>query len=620
MRIRIKHRIYFLTFLLLLVQLFCAGNCSASEIAKNESGEDENSSGSSSDIPHLGEKGQDLSGVIDQEEKEAEEDVELPVEMIQLVETAVAHTKVMDDSEEESATSTPADSIGDIPYSSNEESFKDEDEDENQGTNAAEDGDHTTTTTMDIEREVTTESAEYPDQETTTMDHPDDSAANTEAEFALNEGESATTITTTSHPLSSNVEQLGNENDKVKMENAAVISTQAETEEDELLETTTLTSNITTITTTALPTEVTRKDTTAMPTSTPTTTTIETTMISTTTTTATTTTTSSTTTLGLDYYENIDYYNDLDSDEISRAPQTLEEILAGILARQGRGDQDPEVPAVVRVTVVEPLPVVDGKPILFEDGGKLIDESAVQTLEELSNVVQFDVTTNEEQLDIDDNNNNNNAVVTSETLHGNIQNENNSFQVSPERPCISRFSLTSFGLDNKYLGSAAAESDLEEGTDNCMYIIQRSAPSICAVNIECHTLELSEDCEKEFWQIDGERLCGNLTGKMREVQFRGDNIILSMFSSSGNFRAFYNVTVRQLDCVEHEEDDYAIVEELTEEELEDVLDSYGVNGGGGGELLDSYGVNGGGGGELPTGGEEVIIDVGRFEWEIYIFF
>ena len=329
------------------------------------------------------------------------------------------------------------------------------------------------------------------------------------------------------------------------------------------------------------------------------------------------------------YSANIDddYNNDVEEE---KSQNSLQDILLGLLARQGRvRGQDPEMPPprIFRVTAVEPVPVVNGQAIdelfhngVFKPAEQDGDELAVQALEELSNV-QFASTKDilidsnaeeqqdkehekkvkekkEEKLSLEITNTQDEIGAVNETFEDETDDDSEDIEttdngytlLNPARPCVSFFSLTSFSLNNRYEEgeklTAEQESDLEEGSDNCMYIIERQAPSICALNLEIHTLELDEDCSREHWQIGPDlRLCGNLTGTIRQVEFSREMIVLAMFSETGNFDAFYNVTVRQLDCG-FEETVVAVVEELSQEG-EVLLPGYGVPGGnGGGEVID----------------------------------
>ncbi|XP_059084293.1 uncharacterized protein LOC131881452 isoform X2 [Tigriopus californicus] len=122
------------------------------------------------------------------------------------------------------------------------------------------------------------------------------------------------------------------------------------------------------------------------------------------------------------------------------------------------------------------------------------------------------------------------------------------------RPCRASYSLTSFNL-----------ASFEGQDTNCTFEVIPSLPSICRLSLEFHhfisSARSGELCTTSGIQIgDGQRKCGNLTGKYEEIRF-GDGPIEIQIISEDNANTSndssesieYNITVRQINCAQPED-------------------------------------------------------------------
>ncbi|XP_067139271.1 LOW QUALITY PROTEIN: cubilin-like [Centruroides vittatus] len=87
---------------------------------------------------------------------------------------------------------------------------------------------------------------------------------------------------------------------------------------------------------------------------------------------------------------------------------------------------------------------------------------------------------------------------------------------------------------------------------NCRYIVHRLSNRICELrlNFIMFDVESSTGCEYDYFEVEGEKLCGTMPGNsIREMEFRDYQIELKFHSDPANTRPGFLIQATQLDCM-----------------------------------------------------------------------
>ncbi|XP_064459056.1 cubilin-like [Ornithodoros turicata] len=85
----------------------------------------------------------------------------------------------------------------------------------------------------------------------------------------------------------------------------------------------------------------------------------------------------------------------------------------------------------------------------------------------------------------------------------------------------------------------------------CRYTIRKMSSSVCRLEMSFmkFDIESSTDCEYDFLDIDGQKLCGIFTGNTSGMyDFNEDEKVIRFHSDAANSRPGYQIHVRQLEC------------------------------------------------------------------------
>ncbi|XP_022643937.1 cubilin-like isoform X4 [Varroa destructor] len=87
------------------------------------------------------------------------------------------------------------------------------------------------------------------------------------------------------------------------------------------------------------------------------------------------------------------------------------------------------------------------------------------------------------------------------------------------------------------------------GNLDCKYIIFQANSNVCRLEFTFIDFDMEANCEADFLEIDGERLCGNLLADTKKViPFRSAQKIVRLHTDPVSTRSGFHIKVKQVEC------------------------------------------------------------------------
>lgn len=92
-----------------------------------------------------------------------------------------------------------------------------------------------------------------------------------------------------------------------------------------------------------------------------------------------------------------------------------------------------------------------------------------------------------------------------------------------------------------------------DNRQNCIYTILKNNPNVCRLKFEVRSFDVEdgERCEADYFEVNGDRLCGILLeGQIVDVDFSGDILIARFHSDDVTTRDGFHFEVTQEECAD----------------------------------------------------------------------